>query len=171
MPRFDDPSGAWPHGLGNDPFGQSIVGVIVLLDNRQKPCIFTNAQTNMSEHENDNESLHDLAFSNICTVKNGKFAGKTVLVVKAGVQTKFGVKAITVEYNGEHQTGEKIWVSPEQLTYNGADDTSTAEAIKEADYQEWKARKGAGVPPASGFGKPKTWQNRKESSEQDDRPF
>jgi hypothetical protein len=119
------------------------------------------------DHEND--SLHDLAFSNLCTVKNGKFTGKQVLVIKAGVQTKFGVKAITVEYFGEHKTGEKIWVAPEQLTYNGADDNDTAEAIKEADFQEWKARKNAGVPPASNFGK-KPFNQRSEQSE-DDRPF
>ena len=123
----------------------------------------------MSEYENENESLHDLAFSNICTVKSGKFTGKTVLVIKAGIQTKFGIKAITVEYNGEHETGEKIWVSPDQLVYNGADDSITAEAIKEADYQEWKAKKNAegGSPSCP---QKKTFQARKESSE-DDRPF
>lgn len=123
----------------------------------------------MSEYENENESLHDLAFSNICTVKSGKFTGKTVLVIKAGIQTKFGIKAITVEYRGEHETGEKVWVSPDQLVYNGADDSITAEAIKEADYQEWKAKKNAdgGSPP---FQQKKTYQARKESSE-DDRPF
>ena len=123
---------------------------------------------NMSEYENENESLHDLAFSNICTVKSGKFTGKTVLVIKAGIQTKFGMKAITVEYFGEHETGEKVWVSPEQLVYNGADDSLTAEAIKEADYQEWKAKQGGGGSPS--FPKKKTFQARKELSE-DDRPF
>ena len=119
--------------------------------------------------EYEDENLHDLSLGDICTVKNGKFTGKTVLVIKTGITTKFGVKVITVDYQGEHKTGEKIWASAEQLTYNGAKDTDTANAIKEADYQEWKARKDAGVPPASAF-KKKTYQARKESSE-DDRPF
>jgi hypothetical protein len=120
-----------------------------------------------------NES-HDLTLGDICTVANGKFAGKTVLVIKAGIQTKFGIKAITVEYSGEHQTGEKIWAAPEQLTFNGATDTDTANAIKEADYQEWKARKAAGVPPASAFNKKpyyKKSDDRKGPSSEDDVPF
>jgi len=123
---------------------------------------------NYSDDYSD-ESLHDLKLGDICTVKNGKFEGKTVLVIKTGINTKYGVKSITVEYNGEHKTGEKIWVAPEQLIYNGSQDTDTAEAIKEADYQEWKARQSAGVPPASAF-KKKTYFKKKEETE-DENPY
>jgi hypothetical protein len=124
----------------------------------------------MSEYENEG-GMHDLTLGNVCTVKNGKFAGKTVLVIKAGIQTKFGIKAITVEYKGEHNTGEeKIWVAPEQLTYNGADDTDTANAIKEADYQEWRAKKNAGVPDIKPAFNKKTYSAKKEQAE-DDVPF
>ena len=119
------------------------------------------------EEEYKENQLHDLTLGNVCTIKNGKFAGKTVLIIKAGIQTKFGLKSITVEYFGEYQTGEKIWVSPEQLTYNGANDDDTANAIKEADYQEWKSRKNAGVPPSSSFSKKKQTFNK----ESDDVPF
>lgn len=128
---------------------------------------------NIEERYGD-EDLHQLTLGDICTVKSGKFSGKTVIVIKAGIQTKFGLKAITVEYYGEHKTGEKIWVEPDFLTFNGAVDTDTANAIKEADYQDWKARKAAGVPPASAFAK-KPWQknsnDRKGPSSEDDVPF
>ena len=128
----------------------------------------------MSDYENNETNdgkTHDLTLGNICTVANGKHEGKTVCVIKAGIQTKFGIKAITVEYSGEHQTGEKIWVSPEQLTYNGCDDTDTANAIKEADYQEWKAKKNAGVPEMR---KPNAYNkkpNKDRANDNDDVPF
>lgn len=130
--------------------------------------------------DNDNgqdygdDGLHQLTLGDICTVASGKFSGKTVVVIKAGIQTKYGIKAITVEYWGEHKTGEKVWVEPELLTFNGATDMDTANAIKEADFQEWKARKNAGVPPASDF-KKKTWGSKsydgKGPSREDDVPF
>ena len=113
---------------------------------------------------------HELDLGDICHVRSGKYADKKVIVIKAGVQTKFGLKSITVEYFGEHKTGEKVWVSPELLTFEGESDMDTANAIKEADYQEWKARKQAGVPPASSF-KQKTWGKRKESGADPDDSF
>jgi len=108
---------------------------------------------------------HQLAHGDICTVTSGKFADKKVLIIKENIPTKFGVKAITVEYYnvGQVNSGEKIWVSPEQLAFLGERDLDTAGAVKEADYQEWKARKQAGVPSASSF-KKKTWGNAKRQS-------
>lgn len=103
-------------------------------------------------------SQHELNLGDICLVSKGKFAEKKVLVIKTGITTKFGVKTITVEYNPDGTTGEKIWVSPDQITFLGESDLDTANAIKEADYQEWKARKAAGVPPASSFKDKKPWQ-------------
>lgn len=118
---------------------------------------------------------HELTFGDICSVKSGKHAGKRVLIIKAGIQTKFGVRAITVEYIDKNSTlPEKVWVAPEQLKFDGESDTETAEVIKEADYQEWKARKNAGVPPASQFQK-KNWGSKsydgKGPSREDDVPF
>lgn len=113
---------------------------------------------------------HDLTLGDICTVTGGKDAGKTVLVIKAGLQTKYGIKAITVEYTGPRKSGAKVWVEPDKLAYNGAQDLETANAIKEADYQEWKAKKQAGVPE---MGQQKPWQKfgsyqkRKEPSDED----
>jgi hypothetical protein len=105
-------------------------------------------------------SQHELTLGDICTVTGGKFKDKRVLVIKSGIQTKFGLKVITVEYHDKGATeAEKIWVSPEQLSFAGESDTETAEVIKEADFQEWKARKNAGVPPASQF-KQKSWGNK-----------
>ena len=118
----------------------------------------------MSEH---NGELHDLALGDVCIINLGKNAGKRVLVIKTGITTKFGVKSITVEYFGEHQTGEKVWVSPEMLAYTGIQDSDTANAIKEADYQEWKARKAAGVPPASSFAPKKTYFKKQEDRSDD----
>lgn len=116
---------------------------------------------------------HNLDHGDICEVTSGKFAGKRVLVIKAGIQTKFGLKAITVEYNdkGDVMAGEKIWASPEQLTFGGEQDLDTAGAVKEADYQEWKARKNAGVPPASSFKPKKPWMNKKKSDGESDDNF
>ena len=113
---------------------------------------------------------HELDHGDICEVASGKFAGKKVLIIKAGIQTKFGLKAITVEYveKGDVMAGEKIWVSPEQLTFKGEQDLDTAGAVKEADYQEWKARKQAGVPPASAFKSNKPWMKKKSDGESDD---
>lgn len=103
---------------------------------------------------------HELTLGDICTVTGGKFADKRVIIIKSGIQTKFGVKAITVEYVDKGATlPEKIWVSPEQLQFDGEIDTETAEVIKEADYQEWKARKDAGVPPKSSFAS-KPWAKK-----------
>ncbi len=114
---------------------------------------------------------HELTFGDVCTVKSGKHAGKKVLVIKTGIQTKFGMRAITVEYFGSSHTGEeKVWVEPTLLVFAGESDEPTAEVIKEADYQEWKARKDAGVPPKSAFNK-KPWGNRnakKSDGESDD---
>lgn len=105
---------------------------------------------------------HELDLGDICQVSAGKFADKKVLIIKAGIQTKFGLKTITVEYFASGSTGEKIWVSPEQLKFEGESDMETANAIKEADFQEWKARKNAGVPPASSFKPKKPWMNKKQ---------
>ena len=123
--------------------------------------------SNYQDEPNEQQS-HDLTLGNVCTVIKGKHVGKTVLVIKAGVQTKFGLRAITVEhYDVGEASQEKVWVSPEELAYSGMDDMATAERIKEADYQEWKARKDAGVPPKSAFPK-KTWQGK--SNWKDKRP-
>lgn len=100
---------------------------------------------------------HELDLGDICQVTSGKFADKKVLVIKAGITTKFGLKSITVEYFGPNKTGEKVWVAPELLAFEGENDLETANAIKDADFQEWKARKQAGVPPASAFAKKKPW--------------
>ncbi len=108
---------------------------------------------------------HELDLGDICQVTGGKYADKKVLVIKAGIQTKFGLKSITVEYFGPNKTGEKVWVAPELLAFEGEADMETANAIKEADYQEWKARKQAGVPPASSFKPKKTWGNKKDSAQ------
>lgn len=116
-------------------------------------------------------SQHELTLGDICTVTGGKFAEKRVIIIKAGIQTKFGLRAITVEYIDKGATNpEKIWVDPAQLQFEGESDTETAEVIKEADFQEWKARKDAGVPPASAF-KKKTWGKKptqKSAGESDD---
>lgn len=115
--------------------------------------------------DNDN-GMHDLTLGDICTVTKGKHVGKTVLVIKAGIQTKFGLRAITVEYFERGDAGaEKVWVAPDELAFTHDTDTPTAERIKEADYQEWKARKNAGVPPKSSFAK-RPWGGKQ--SKQDD---
>jgi hypothetical protein len=130
----------------------------------------------MSKHDNyDNDlqgdgQMHSLALGDLCNVNKGKFAGKRVLVIKPGIQTKYGLKTITVEYYGEHKTGEKIWVAPDQLVYEGVQDLDTAGAIKEADYQDWKARQAAGVPPSSAL-KKKTYFKKKEDDQDDEIPF
>lgn len=100
---------------------------------------------------------HTLDLGDVCTVQKGKHAGKTVLVIKAGIQTKYGLRAITVQWYDNGEAGsEKIWVAPDELVYTNHTDMPTAEKIKEADYQEWKARQSAGVPPKSDFkNKPK----------------
>ena len=114
---------------------------------------------------------HELDLGDICQVTSGKFADKKVLIIKAGITTKFGLKSITVEYFGPNKTGEKVWVSPEQLAFEGESDMDTANAIKEADYQEWKARKQAGVPPASAFKQTKSWKKPKQESDPSDDSF
>ena len=117
---------------------------------------------------------HELDHGDICKVTSGKFAEKKVIIIKAGIQTKFGIKAITVEYFDKNavESGEKIWVSPEQLAFLGEQDLETAGAVKEADYQEWKARKTAGVPPKSSFSPKKPWMNKNKSDgESDDVSF
>ncbi len=111
---------------------------------------------------------HQLSHGDICEVTSGKFASKKVLIIKESIPTKFGIKAITVEYfdKGAVEAGEKIWVSPEQLAFLGEQDLETAGAVKEADYQEWKARKQAGVPPRAAFNNPrKPWANKKPQSD------
>lgn len=111
--------------------------------------------------------MHDLTLGDICSVTKGKHIGKTVLVIKAGLQTKFGLRAITVEWHEDGLAGsEKVWVSPDELTFINRQDLETAERIKEADYQEWKARKDAGVPPASQFAK----KNNRKNWGKDKRP-
>ena len=97
---------------------------------------------------------HTLGLGDICTVQKGKHAGKTVLIIKAGIQTKYGLRAITVEWhdNGDADA-EKVWCAPDELVYINRTDIPTAEKIKEADYQEWKSRQAAGVPPKSDFNK------------------
>lgn len=108
------------------------------------------------------DELHDLTLGDICKVTKGKHVGKTVLVIKAGIQTKYGLRAITVEWYDNGEAGaEKVWCSPDELSYANHSDIPTAERIKEADYQEWKARKDAGVPPATAFNKKKNFGPRK----------
>jgi len=117
---------------------------------------------------------HELDHGDLCRVTNGKFAEKKVLIIKAGIQTKFGIKAITVEYHdkGSVESGEKIWVSPDQLAFLGEQDLETAGAVKEADFQEWKARKNAGVPTKPSFNNPrKPWMKKKSDGESDDVSF
>lgn len=122
-----------------------------------------NTMNNNNEEGIDGE-MHDLTLGDVCTVTKGKFVGKTVLVIKAGLQTKFGLRTITVEHLDVGEAGEeKIWVSPEELSWTGGQDLPTAERIKEADFQEWKARKNAGVPPKSSFAK-KPWDGKKKWS-------
>lgn len=130
------------------------------------PNLLTTVPQTISQTTARKMEKHELDLGDICQVTSGKFADKKVLVIKAGIQTKFGMKTITVEYFANGQTGEKIWVSPEQLSFKGEADMETANAIKEADYQEWKARKQAGVPPASSF-KKKTWGNKPKAPEGD----
>lgn len=102
----------------------------------------------------DYNPQHTLTLGDICTVQKGKHAGKTVLIIKAGIQTKYGLRAITVEWHDSGLAGEeKVWCSPDELVFVNRQDIETAEKIKEADYQEWKARQGAGVPPKSAFNK------------------
>ena len=120
------------------------------------------------------DKQHDLTLGDICSVGTGKDGGKTVLVIKAGIQTKFGLRAITVEYSGENKVGPKVWANPTNLIFQGRTDITTAEAVKEADYQEWKAKKQAGV---TDFKQPKPWEKKatyfkkKESSENEDNSF
>lgn len=113
--------------------------------------------TSVSQSTARKMEKHELDLGDICQVTSGKFADKKVLVIKAGIQTKYGMKSITVEYFSPGRTGEKVWVAPELLAFEGENDLETANAIKEADFQEWKARKQAGVPPASAFQKKKPW--------------
>ena len=101
--------------------------------------------------------MHDLTQGDICTVTSGKHKEKTVLVIKAGIQTKFGLRAITVQYFDVDNIGdEMLWVEPEQLAFTKDTDIPTAKAKSDADFEVWKARKNAGVPPASQF-KRKSW--------------
>lgn len=115
-------------------------------------------------------SNHELTLGDICTVKGGKHADKRVLVIKSGIQTKFGIKVITVEYRdfNDVDTSEKVWVSPEQLVFNGEVDTETAEKVKEADYQDWKSRRDAGVPPKSSFNKKPSWGKKSDGESDND---
>ena len=131
------------------------------------PNILVTLPNSISQPTARKMEKHELDLGDICQVSSGKFADKKVLVIKAGIQTKFGLKTITVEYFSSGSTGEKIWVSPEQLKFEGESDMETATAIKEADYQEWKARKQAGVPPASSFKPKKSWGNKPKASEGD----
>lgn len=126
----------------------------------------TSIPSTVSQTQARKMEKHELDLGDICQVTSGKYADKRVLVIKAGVSTKFGMKSITVEYFGQNKTGEKVWVSPEQLAFEGEADMVTANAIKEADFQEWKARKQAGVPPASAF-KKKSWGKPKNEAPSD----
>ena len=126
------------------------------------PNLLTTLPSTISQTKARKMEKHDLDLGDICQVTAGKFADKKVLVIKAGITTKFGLKTITVEYFASGRTGEKIWVGPEQLKFEGEADMETANAIKEADYQEWKSRKQAGVPPASAFKSQKPWQKKPE---------
>lgn len=135
------------------------------------PNILQTTPNTISQTKARKMEKHELDLGDICQVSSGKFADKKVLVIKAGIQTKFGLKTITVEYFSSGQTGEKIWVAPEQLAFQGESDMETANAIKEADYQEWKARKQAGVPPASSFQKKKSWGKPKAPSGDGDDSF
>ena len=108
------------------------------------------------------DEMHDLTLGDVCKVIKGKHVGKTVLIIKAGIQTKYGLRAITVEWYDSGDAGtEKVWCSPDELSFINHQDLPTAERIKEADYQEWKARKDAGVPPAAAFNKKKNFGPRK----------
>lgn len=97
---------------------------------------------------------HELNQGDLCEVTRGKHKGKVVLVLKAGIQTKYGLRAITVESLGDGDHGEeRLWVSPDELAFIGEKDTDTAKALNDADYQAYLARKNAGVPPKSSFKK------------------
>jgi len=135
------------------------------------PSLLTTLPSTISQPTARKMEKHDLDLGDICQVTAGKFADKKVLVIKAGIQTKFGLKTITVEYFAAGRTGEKVWVSPDQLKFEGEADMETANAIKEADYQEWKARKQAGVPPASSFKAKKPWQKKPEAQTDGDDSF
>lgn len=103
---------------------------------------------------------HDLTVGDICTVTSGKHKEMTVIVLKAGIETKYGVKSITAEYYDRGNLGnEQIWVSPEQLQFLRDTDVESAKARNDLDYKAYLARKQAGVPPASQFNK-KPWGNR-----------
>lgn len=145
---------------------------LLLIESGVDPAkLTTPLPTTISQTKARKMEKHELDLGDICQVSAGKFADKKVLVIKAGIQTKFGLKTITVEYFASGRTGEKIWVSPEQLKFEGESDMETATAIKEADYQEWKARKQAGVPPASAFKSKKPWQKKADSNSGGDDSF
>ena len=95
---------------------------------------------------------HELNQGDLCEVIGGKHKGKVVLVLKAGIQTKYGLSAITVERHPDGETGEeRLWVNPDQLAFIGEKDADTAKALNDADYQAYLARKNAGVPPRASF--------------------
>lgn len=98
---------------------------------------------------------HELNQGDVCEVIAGKHKGKTILVLKAGIQTKYGLRAITVQWSDTGDTGdERLWVEPSELAFLGNSDAETAKALNDADYQAYLARKNAGVPPKSAFNKP-----------------
>lgn len=103
---------------------------------------------------------HELNQGDLCEVTGGKHKGKVVLVLKAGIQTKFGLRAITVESQGEETGDERLWVDPTDLAFIGEKDAETAKALNDADYAAYLARKNAGVPPRSSFSRPQYRRGR-----------
>lgn len=109
---------------------------------------------------------HELNQGDLCEVSKGKHKGKVVLVLKAGIQTKYGLRAITVESLGDGEHGEeRLWVSPDELAFIGEKDAETAKALNDADYQAYLARKNAGVPPRSSFNRKPFGGGRKDSND------
>ena len=109
---------------------------------------------------------HELNQGDLCEVTNGRHKGKTVLILKAGIQTKYGLRAITVEHISDEETGEeRLWVDPTDLAFLGEKDAETAKALNDADYQAYLARKNAGVPPRSSFNRKPFNRPRKDSND------
>lgn len=111
----------------------------------------------------EGEQTHVLETGDICFVNEGRNKGKTVLVLKPSITTKKGdTLSISVEYPvAEGGNPEKVWCEPNHLMFVHKSDTQAARRINDADYEEWKARKAAGVPPSSQLKKKNSWGNKR----------
>ena len=86
--------------------------------------------------------MHNLSVGDICRVTSGKHGNKIVLVIKDSIPTKFGVRALVVQYFDTDNIGdETIWLPPEFLVFLGQTESSTAKARAEDDYNKWKTKK------------------------------